>query len=83
MTYKWVQAIISSANKCAAHSETDLVILADGEVLDVVLGLEVLVQGCAHLDVANARGSSEVGLAVLAAAGRHVLVELHLRCSGE
>lgn len=48
-----------------------------GKCTYVVLLLELLGERRAHDDVADARGSGEVGLARLAARRGYVLVELH------
>lgn len=54
-----------------ATGDNDLVVLADGQALDVVLGAELLGEGSGHHLTTDVGGGREVGLAALAAGRAH------------
>lgn len=55
----------------------NLIVLADGHAADIVLVPQLLGQGGGHQLPADVRRSAKVALAVLAAVGGDILVELH------
>lgn len=55
----------------------NLIVLADGHAADVVLLAQLLRQRRGHQLSADVRRRAEVALAVLAAVGRDMFVELH------